>query len=81
MGLSSGVIDGWKFARPDSDALGAMDADFSHDVNVIPTMVAALADGEYGLAIGSRYVKAAGSRIGRCIARSPRSWRSRWPNR
>ena len=31
MGLSSGVIDGWKFARPESEALGAMDADFSHD--------------------------------------------------
>jgi len=28
LGLSSGVIDGWKFARPDSQALGAMDADF-----------------------------------------------------
>ncbi len=42
LGLSSGVIDGWKFARPQSEALGAMDADFSHDINIIPTMVAAL---------------------------------------
>jgi dolichol-phosphate mannosyltransferase len=60
MGLSSGVIDGWKFARPDSDAVGAMDADFSHDVNALPAMVAALASGEYGLAIGSRYVRGGG---------------------
>src|SRR5580692_8135912 len=60
MGLSSGVIDGWKFARPDSDAVGAMDADFSHDVNAVPAMVAALAGGEYGLAIGSRYVPGGG---------------------
>jgi dolichol-phosphate mannosyltransferase len=60
MGLSSGVIDGWKFARPDSDALGVMDADFSHDVNALPAMVAALAGGEYGLAIGSRYVPGGG---------------------
>jgi dolichol-phosphate mannosyltransferase len=60
MGLSSGVIDGWKFARPESDAVGAMDADFSHDVNAIPAMVAALASGEYGLAIGSRYVPGGG---------------------
>ena len=60
MGLSSGVIDGWKFARPDSVAVGAMDADFSHDVNVIPKMVDALASGEYGLAIGSRYVPGGG---------------------
>jgi dolichol-phosphate mannosyltransferase len=57
MGLSSGVIDGWKFARPDSEALGAIDADFSHDPKILPLMVEALASGEYGLAIGSRYVK------------------------
>jgi dolichol-phosphate mannosyltransferase len=60
LGLSSGVIDGWKFARPDSEALGAMDADFSHDARIIPQMVAALERGGYGLAIGSRYVKGGG---------------------
>jgi dolichol-phosphate mannosyltransferase len=60
MGLSSGVIDGWRYARPDSDAVGAMDADFSHDVNALPAMVAALASGDYGLAIGSRYVAGGG---------------------
>lgn len=60
MGLSSGVIDGWAFARKDSEALGAIDGDFSHDVRIIPKMVAALASGEYGLAIGSRYVAGGG---------------------
>jgi dolichol-phosphate mannosyltransferase len=60
LGLSSGVIDGWKFARPQSQALGAMDADFSHDINILPRMVAALESGEFGLAIGSRYVKGGG---------------------
>jgi len=60
MGLSSGVIDGWAFARPDSVALGAMDADFSHDITIVPKMVEALASGEYGLAIGSRYVPGGG---------------------
>jgi dolichol-phosphate mannosyltransferase len=60
LGLSSGVIDGWKFARPDSEALGAMDADFSHDATIIPKMVAALESGRYGLAVGSRYVKGGG---------------------
>ena len=60
LGLSSGVIDGWKEARPQSVALGAMDADFSHDINILPQMVAALASGQYGLAIGSRYVKGGG---------------------
>jgi dolichol-phosphate mannosyltransferase len=60
MGLSSGVIDGWKFARADSNALGAMDADFSHDANILPRMVRALQDDGYGLAIGSRYVPGGG---------------------
>lgn len=60
LGLSSGVIDGWKFARPESVALGAMDADFSHDINILPKMVEALASGRYGLAIGSRYVPGGG---------------------
>ena len=59
LGLSSGVIDGWAFARPDSEALGAMDADFSHDAQIIPQMVHALENG-YGLAVGSRYVPGGG---------------------
>jgi dolichol-phosphate mannosyltransferase len=60
LGLSSGVIDGWRFARPDSVAVGAMDADFSHDATILPRMVRALADEGYGLAIGSRYVPGGG---------------------
>ncbi|HVA37883.1 MAG TPA: polyprenol monophosphomannose synthase [Candidatus Dormibacteraeota bacterium] len=60
MGLSSGVIDGWTFARPDSEIVGAMDADFSHDEKIIPKMVEAIASGEYDLAIGSRYVRGGG---------------------
>jgi dolichol-phosphate mannosyltransferase len=59
MGLSSGVIDGWKMARPDSVALGAIDGDFSHDATILPRMVRALAEG-YGLAVGSRYVPGGG---------------------
>ncbi|HEY1655941.1 MAG TPA: polyprenol monophosphomannose synthase [Candidatus Tumulicola sp.] len=59
LGLSSGVIDGWKIARAESIALGAMDGDFSHDVNALPKMVAALEQG-YGLAVGSRYVAGGG---------------------
>ncbi len=60
LGLSSAVIEGWGIARSDSVALGAMDADFSHDVKVLPQMVAALESGECGLAIGSRYVPGGG---------------------
>jgi dolichol-phosphate mannosyltransferase len=58
-GLSSGVIEGWKLSRADSEALGAMDADFSHDPKVLPQMVRALEEG-YELAIGSRYVPGGG---------------------
>ncbi len=60
MGLSSGVIDGWNFARAESVALGCMDADFSHDPSVVPKLVAAVASGTYGLAVGSRYVAGGG---------------------
>ena len=60
LGLSSGVIDGWKAARKESRALGAMDADFSHDIAALPKMVEALASGQYGLAVGSRYVPGGG---------------------
>jgi dolichol-phosphate mannosyltransferase len=61
LGLSSAVIDGWKFARPESEALGAIDADFSHDPNVIPQMVKALESG-FELVVGSRYVRGGGIR-------------------
>ncbi|MGA9018413.1 MAG: polyprenol monophosphomannose synthase [Candidatus Cybelea sp.] len=60
LGLSSAVIDGWAIARGESTVLGAMDADFSHDVNALPKMVQALESGVYGLAIGSRYVPGGG---------------------
>ncbi|MGH7661719.1 MAG: polyprenol monophosphomannose synthase [Vulcanimicrobiaceae bacterium] len=59
LGLSSAVIEGWKFARPESEALGAMDADFSHDPKVITQMVRAL-ENSNDLAIGSRYVPGGG---------------------
>ena len=60
LGLSSGVIAGWKIARPQSQALGAMDADFSHDIAILPKMIDALASERYGLAVGSRYVPGGG---------------------
>jgi dolichol-phosphate mannosyltransferase len=60
LGLSSAVIEGWNFARKESVALGAMDADFSHDIAALPAMVQALESGGYGLAVGSRYVPGGG---------------------
>ena len=58
LGLSSAVIDGW--ATCTSPILGVMDADFSHDPNVVPQLVRAVNDGACELAIGSRYIKGGG---------------------
>jgi dolichol-phosphate mannosyltransferase len=58
LGLSSAVIDGWKTST--SPMLGVMDADFSHDPNVVPQLIRAITDGTCELAIGSRYVRGGG---------------------
>ena len=58
LGLASAVIDGW--ATCSSQIIGVMDADFSHDPKIIPTMVDAIRNGECELAIGSRYIPGGG---------------------
>jgi dolichol-phosphate mannosyltransferase len=58
LGLSSAVIDGWKTSQ--APILGVMDADFSHDPNVVPQLINAIRGGECQLAIGSRYVAGGG---------------------
>jgi len=58
LGLSSAVIDGW--ATCTSPIIGVMDADFSHDPAIVPSLVGAIQRGECELAIGSRYVKGGG---------------------
>lgn len=58
LGLSSAVIDGW--ARATGDLLAVMDADGSHDPNILPQMVRAIASGGADVAVGSRYVPGGG---------------------
>lgn len=58
LGLASAVIAGWKVAR--GRLLGVMDADLSHDPEVLPSMVASLTRGEAEVAVGSRYVPGGG---------------------
>lgn len=58
LGLSSAVIDGWK--RATGDLLAVMDADMSHDWNILPTMVRMVAEGGADVAVGSRYVPGGG---------------------
>ncbi len=71
LGLASAVIDGW--ATSSSPILGVMDADFSHDPKIIPSMVDAIRDGQCDLAIGSRYIPGGG------ITNWP--WRRRFTSR
>jgi dolichol-phosphate mannosyltransferase len=51
-GLSGAVLDGWR--ATDADVLGVMDADLQHPPELLPSLVAAIAQGR-DLAIGSRY--------------------------
>lgn len=44
---------GWALERPVYDPVVQMDADFSHDPEMVPELIAALED--YDLALGSRY--------------------------
>jgi dolichol-phosphate mannosyltransferase len=51
-GLSGAVLDGWR--ATDAAVLGVMDADLQHPPELLPKLVAAIAEGS-DLAIGSRY--------------------------
>lgn len=53
LGLSSAVIEGFKIAK--GDALGVMDADHSHPVDVLPDMVKGLE--RFEMTVGSRHVR------------------------
>lgn len=55
MGLGTAYITGFKYAvERGAEALGQMDADFSHPVEKIPELAAAIE--QYDLVIGSRYI-------------------------
>lgn len=58
LGLSSAVIDGWAVAE--GRILGVMDADLSHDPEILPDMVASITDGRAEVAVGSRYIPGGG---------------------
>lgn len=54
-GLGTAYISGFRWAMEHGyEAVGQMDADFSHPVDKIPLLIAAL--GDHPIAIGSRYV-------------------------
>jgi dolichol-phosphate mannosyltransferase len=58
MGLGSAYVDAFKHAiGTDVDLVVQMDADFSHDPNVIPQLIERA--GEYDVVLGSRYITGA----------------------
>lgn len=58
-GLSSAVVAGFKASS--GDILGVMDADLSHDPDIIPRLVDPLEKNKAQVSIGSRHVKGGGS--------------------
>jgi len=57
-GLSSAVLEGFEAAT--APILGVMDADLSHDENILPKLIAAVAGGAE-LAVGSRRIPGGGA--------------------
>jgi dolichol-phosphate mannosyltransferase len=56
LGLGSAYIEGFHFAlEHGAEIIGQMDADFSHPIEKIPTMIAELKDCD--MVIGSRYIE------------------------
>ncbi len=58
LGLSSAVLDGWAVAE--GRVLGVMDADLSHDPEILPDMLASITEGGAEVAVGSRYIPGGG---------------------
>ena len=61
LGLGSAYLDGfkWIMEKIDPDIIIQMDADFSHDVKLLPKMSKLIEDG-YDLVVASRYVEGGG---------------------
>ena len=57
-GLSSAVIAGWNAAL--GELVGVIDADLSHDPNILPDMVYSITNGGADVALGSRYIPGGG---------------------
>ncbi len=55
-GLAGAVIEGWMSSS--ADFVAVIDGDLQHDERILPKMYAALAEGPYNLAIGTRVTEA-----------------------
>lgn len=62
-GLGTAYIAGFKYGLENGyDLIMEMDADFSHNPNDVPRLIAAVKEDGVGMVVGSRYVKGGGFR-------------------
>jgi dolichol-phosphate mannosyltransferase len=78
LGLGSAVLDG--FAVAQTDIVGVMDGDLSHPPELLPRLYQTIEDGQFDLAVASRYVRGGGTSnfpIGRWLLSRVGCWLSR----
>lgn len=78
LGLGSAVLEGFAIAR--TDIVGVMDGDLSHPPELLPQLFRTIEDGNFDLAVGSRYVSGGGTSnfpIGRWLLSRAGCWLAR----
>jgi len=77
-GLGSAVLEGFAIAR--TEVVGVMDGDLSHPPELLPRLFRTIEDGNFDLAVGSRYVRGGGTAnfpIGRWLLSRAGCWLAR----
>ena len=78
MGLGSAILEGFAIAR--TEIVGAMDGDLSHPPELLPRLFRTIEEGNFDLAVGSRYVCGGGTSnfpIGRWLLSRVGCWLAR----
>jgi dolichol-phosphate mannosyltransferase len=78
LGLGSAVLDGFAIAQ--TDIVGVMDGDLSHPPELLPRLYQTMEDGQFDLAVASRYVRGGGTSnfpIGRWLLSRVGCWLAR----
>jgi dolichol-phosphate mannosyltransferase len=78
LGLGTAVLEGFAIAQ--TDVVGVMDGDLSHPPELLPRLFRTIADGNFDLVVGSRYVRGGGTEnwaIGRWLLSRAGCWLAR----